>query len=231
MRLHRFIGEFDLSKSEIEIKDSEIIKQVRNVLRLNVGDFLILSDGKGMEKETTITSLSKENIIVEVIKDIPLNEPTKKVSLYLAVLKKENFELAVQKAVECGVSEIIPIITERTVKTGLNKTRLEKIIKESCEQSGRGILPHLSETISFDDALQDGTKNEERVVFHFVDKQYESKKNTTYASIFIGPEGGFTEHEISLTKDTGYTVTSLGSLTLRAETAAMISTYRVVQNI
>ena len=151
--------------------------------------------------------------------------------MYLAILKKDNFELAVQKATECGVSNIIPVITERTIKTGLNTERLEKIVKEASEQSGRSIVPKILETMELKEALQHGTKNEEKVIFHLVKENYEPKKNVTTVSIFIGPEGGFTEKEINLAKESGYEVASLGDLTLRGETAAIVATYRATQGI
>jgi len=245
MKLHRFIGDFDLSKMVVEINNPENIKQIKNVLRLGVGDVLILCDGAGMEAQAMITSLSKGSIIVEILKQKNSENSlekskmkiNKEVNLYLAILKKENFELAVQKAVECGVSKIIPVITERTIKTGLNKIRLEKIIKEASEQSGRNIVPALLDTINFKEALSKrhfDTKDEEsgeKIIFHFTDQEYKPNKNTKNASIFIGPEGGFTEKEIALAKDFGYKVTSLGSFTLRAETAAIVGTYRVIQGI
>src|SRR3989338_7391335 len=161
MKLHRFIGDFDLSKQEVEITDPKIIKQIKAVLRLEPGDKIILSDGKGQEAEVVLNLVSVGKITGIIEK---LTEPAdaqnsqgfgeaKKVNLYIAILKKENFELAVQKAVEAGVSHITPMITERTVKTGLNFERLEKIIREASEQSGRSVLPRLYPISNFEDAL------------------------------------------------------------------------------
>jgi 16S rRNA (uracil1498-N3)-methyltransferase len=65
------------------------------------------------------------------------------------LLKRENFEIAVQKATETGIKKIYPIITERTIKLNFKKNRLEKIIKEAAEQSGRGVIPVLNETLDF----------------------------------------------------------------------------------
>lgn len=232
MRLNRFIGDFDLSQKEVEIANPENIKQIKTVLRLKAGDKIVLSDGKGMEAEITLDFLSANKITGTINKDTPARTPlaeTRKVSLYLAILKKENFELAVQKAVECGVSKIIPVITERTIKTGLNTTRLEKIIIEACEQSGRSIVSTLSPILNFQDAIAEATG--EKVIFHFVYQEYHADKNANSVSIFVGPEGGFTEKEIELAKNSGFAVASLGDLTLRGETAAIIGTYRAVNQI
>jgi len=240
MKLHRFIGNFDLSKKEIEIINPENIKQIKDVLRMEKGDIIILSDGKGKEAKTTIIFISSNKILCEINKIQKQEKTERKVNLYLAILKKENFELATQKAVECGVSTITPIITERTIKTGLNTTRLEKIILEASEQSGRNIVPTLSPILDFSVALAYGSAAEERIIFTpslvgdgvpLENKEYTANKEAKSVSIFIGPEGGFTEKEIRLAEDSGYTASSLGELTLRGETAAIIATYRTVYGI
>lgn len=231
MKVHRFIGNFDLSRKEVEITDPEISYQIRVVLHLKKDEKITLSDGKGTEAEITLDLVSSDKIIGQVNKIERSKEMSKKVNLYLAILKKENFDLAVQKAVEVGVSNIIPIITERTIKMGLNITRLNKIIREASEQSGRSIVPTLSPIINFVPALAFGSAAEEKIIFHLTDEKYQPTTKTKSASIFIGPEGGFTENEISLAKEAGYTVASLGPFTLRGETAAIVATYRAVSGI
>lgn len=238
MRLHRFIGDFSAKggpasgwDKELVIKNPQIIKQIKGVLRLEIGDKIILGDGRASVAEATIIEMSHGNISVSLQKIESKEEAETKVNLYLAILKKENFELAVQKGVETGVSNIIPVITERTVKTGLNTERLLKIIREASEQSGRSIVPALSPILDFKDALIDNPETEEKVIFHLENAPYSPEKNIKSSNIFIGPEGGFTEKEIELAKEAGYTVASLGSLTLRGETAAIIATYRAVNRI
>ena len=231
MKLHRFIGEYNLSKKEVKIIDSKIINQIKAVLRLKRGDKIILSDGKGQSGEIILDIVSTDKITGIVEKIDRKNETERRVNLYLSILKKENFELAVQKAVEAGVFSITPIITERTIKTGLNIPRLEKIILEASEQCGRNIVPTLSPILDFKNALIDGTKNEEKIIFHLNGEKFHSSTSFGQISIFIGPEGGFTEKEIELAKEAGYSVASLGSLTLRGETAAIVATYRAVNRI
>lgn len=239
MRLHRFIGDFDLSGENTEITDLENIKQIKGVLRLGIGDFLILCDGKGTEAKVEIMEINKNAIQVKVLEKKIRENNSKKVSLYLAILKKENFELAIQKVVEIGVNEIIPIITERTVKTGLNTERLNKIIREASEQSGRTILPTLHPTLKFTDAILDGVKNEEKIFFdieNHIGLPYVNKKDNhiglpyVSTSIFIGPEGGFTEKENNFALENGYKIESLGENTLRAETAAIVGSYKVLNS-
>ncbi len=231
MKIHRFIGDFDLSGKTIEIADSKIIKQIRDVLRLEIGEKITLSDGRGKVALINLDFISSDKV-TGAIENLEVAKPEqRKVHLYLAILKKENFELAVQKAVEVGVYSITPVITERTIKTGLNLERLNKIIREACEQSGRSIVPTLSPILDFSPALAFGSASEEKIIFHLVEEKYQKNTKAKSASIFIGPEGGFTDKEISLAKEAGYTVASLGTNTLRGETAAIVATYLTVNNI
>lgn len=229
MKLHRFIGDFDLSKREVEITNPENIKQIRGVLRLKIGEKIILSDGRGTSAESTILSISPKKVTCILEKMERSAGAGRKVNLFLAILKKENFELSVQKAVECGVSTITPIITERTVKTGLNMERLEKIIREASEQSGRSDLPELFEVFPFNEAIN--SEADKKIIFHLGASPYTPDETSQSINIFIGPEGGFTEKEIELAKSHDYSPASLGPLTLRGETAAIVATYRAVEGI
>lgn len=243
MRLNRFIGNFDLTRQEVKIENAENIKQIKDVLRLKVGGRIILCDGRGSEAEVVIIRMEKNKIVTEIEK-VPARNATnsvaggekspemkRKVSLYLAILKKENFELAIQKAVECGVSKVIPVVTERTVKTGLNFERLEKIMLEASEQSGRNIVPQLFPILPFKDALLEGSSASEKIIFDLETEAYSPNEKASEVSIFIGPEGGFTEKEVELAKSSGYAVASLGETTLRGETAAIVATYRAVNGV
>ena len=231
MRLHRFIGNFDLSKKAVEITDPKITKQIKAVLRLSTGDKIILADGQGREAEATITLATSNSVTASVEKVAEKENAPGKVNLYFSIIKKGNFELGLQKAVEAGVSSITPIVTERTVKTGLNFERLEKIIREASEQSGRTVLPRLYPISNFEDALIAGKNNERRMIFHPAGSLYKPSKDLDSVSIFIGPEGGFTDKEIGRAEENGYAAYSLGPLIMRAETAAMITTYRTVNGI
>lgn len=231
MKLHRFIGNFDLSKKEVEISNPEIIKQIKDVLRLQEGDIIVTSDGQGGSAEVVLVSISPEKVYCRVNKVHTEKESGVKVNLYLAILKKENFELAAQKAVEAGVWSITPIITKRTIKTGLNEKRIKKIMLEASEQSGRSFVPTLSPVLNFENALAFGNAGEEKIIFHPSENIFQPKKNAKSASIFVGPEGGFTPEEIEMAKGAGFEVASLGPLILRGETAAIIATYRTVYGV
>ena len=233
MKIHRFIGTFDLSKKELEIKDTEIINQMKNVLRLKIGEIVELCDGKNISAIAEIVKIEKNSINVS-IKEIAKNKnkANNNVTLFCAILKKENFELVVQKTTECGVSKIVPIITSRTIKNGLNIDRLRKIAKEASEQCGRINIPEILEPINFDESLKLVNKGDLNIIFDASGKDV-SKDNSLTAeqfNIFIGPEGGWTEEEIEKTKKLNFKIASLGPLILRGETAAIVATY-LVSNI
>lgn len=236
MKIHRFIDQsFNLDKRQLTITDREIINQWKNVLRLVVGDSLILGDGYGFEAPGEIAKIASDTAEVDLgDKILNKNEPSKKVTLYCAILKKENFELVVQKAVEVGVTKIVPITTERTVKQNLRTDRLEKIAKEAAEQGGRGIIPEIAPIADFETALDEAVALGPTFLFDLTGPtSLKASRGGTHqnVNIFVGPEGGFTEKEVGLAKTAGATIASLGPLTLRGETAAIIASYLAVNNL
>lgn len=227
MRLHRFIGDVDLDQKTLTVSDGELVSQWRTVLRLKPGDILTLSDGRGREAEATILSMDKKEARLKIGEiAFPSREPEKETTLYAALLKRENFELVAQKATEIGISRIVPLITERTVKTGFNRERIMKIVREAAEQSGRTTIPDLADPILFKDALL-AADPKESVLFDLEGREV----GTTLAAknAFIGPEGGFTEAEVSLAKDAGFQIGLMGKLTMRGETAAIVATYLITR--
>lgn len=226
MRLNRFIGNYLLVKDLIEIAD-EAAHQIRSVLKLRPGEKIILGNGASGEVVAEILSFGKESVSVRVLERIT-NDSEKSirpVTLYCAILKRENFELVAQKATEIGVKKIVPLITARTIKLGLREDRLLKIIKEAAEQSGRATLPELGEAIELEEAL----KNSEPVNSWFCDLDdggsLPQKSDNEPLSIFIGPEGGWDDNERELAKRVGVNFIHLGPLAFRAETAAIIASY------
>ncbi|HNW71631.1 MAG TPA: RsmE family RNA methyltransferase [Candidatus Paceibacterota bacterium] len=224
MKIHRFIDNFDLTKPELEIF-GDIASQIIKVLKLEAGEKIELSNGKGVSVMAEINRVGKNSVLVKILDKKILQTLEIEATLFCAILKKENFELVVQKATECGVSKIVPIITDRTIKTGLRLDRLEKIAKEASEQSGRNIIPEILEPINFDQALE-MTKNDFNILFNADGEKYSCiLENKSKRNIWIGPEGGWTPEEIKLAKSFNFKIASLGTLTLRGETAAIIATY------
>ncbi len=245
MRLHRFIGDFsfeegsasggNFSKNKLTISDKELVNQIKNVLRLKIGDEIRLDDGKEKSALAEIISITRAGIEVD-ISEVSENKNELPIygTLYCSILKRENFELVAQKATEIGIKEIVPIISSRTIKLNLREDRLEKIIKEAAEQSGRGIVPKLNKPMKFDDALMHSRANDLNFFFHPGGEPLKGiKHDFQRVGIFVGPEGGWDEVEEKVVGDlsTGaghYKIANLGPLTLRAETAAIVATYAVL---
>jgi len=175
--------------------------------------------------------VTKDMVTVEVIgREKNENELKRGVVLYCSILKRENFEWVIQKATEIGVSEIIPLVTQHTVKLDLKEERLKKIIQEAAEQSGRSVLPTLQIAMGFEQAIQEAVLRGISLFFDVLGKEFDKKilKNEDRVNIFIGPEGGWSELEIEIAKKNKFNFVNLGGFTLRAETAAVVASYLAV---
>lgn len=232
MKKHLFIGNFNFDNNALIIKDKELANQIKNVLRFKIGDIIFLGNSRSTEAKTEIMEIKKDEVVVKILStEANSNEYTKDVTLYLAILKRENFELVIQKATEIGIKQIVPVLSERTVKTGLKAERLEKIIKEASEQSGRGVLPIITEPMKFKDALQHAKSNKINLFFHLDGESLSTIKITeNKIGLFVGPEGGWSNSEVTeIKKSDTFKKVSLGKLTLRGETAAIVACYLGLQ--
>lgn len=239
MKIHRFILDNiqfnDLKGNDYSIEDQRIIHQVKNVLRLKIGEKISIIDGVGNELIGEIIALSKKNIVVSIesIENVQ-NELKHKVVLYCSIIKRENFELLIQKATELGVNAIAPIITERTVVKNVSISRLKKIVTEASEQCGRSIVPKIFPVKKFNAVLKDIKK--EKNVFNIIffpaaigDDVY-NYSNQSVVNLFIGPEGGWTDKELKLAQDNQFRGVCLSRFILRAETAGILAVYWAVKN-
>lgn len=224
MKIHRFYFK-EVRPEDIEIADKNFTHQVFRVLKLKAGERVALFNGlEPTDFVFTLASVEPKKVKLKFA-ELTANtrEPKKFVHLYLSILKSANFELAVAKSVELGIGAITPIISERTVKTNLNLARIEKIIKESSEQSGRGIVPQILAPTKFTAALHQA-KNP--IIFDPIGTN-KTSDNIKEVSIFIGPEGGWTSGELEVAKDKKATIAKLSKTILRAETAAIAATFLV----
>lgn len=234
MKIHKFILDFKASDKNIRLTNLEAVKQVKKVLRLRVGEAIILSRGDGLDFYAKIQKINNDSIDCEIFEEKKNgNESEKKVIVFCAILKKENFEFVIQKGTEIGVSEFYPILTEKTVKLDLNLERLRKIAKESAEQSGRGIVPVVNPPLSFEDSLQKCREIGSAFILHQDGKDIsdfkESLKVAQITGIIIGPEGGWSPRELESAERSKIPALTLGRLTLRAETAAILGAFMVLK--
>jgi 16S rRNA (uracil1498-N3)-methyltransferase len=231
MKIHRFILTTPLSTGSFEIKDADLVHQIRSVLKLRVGEQVVLSDGNEMECEATIEDVGKTSIRVAAGPLTRNNrESSRRVTLYCAVLKRENFELVLQKATELGVYAIVPLLTSRTVKLDFKRDRAERIVREAAEQSGRGRLLVVHEPMSFEDAMKEAGANDVNVFFDLGDgiglgDVMKRIASATSVGLFVGPEGGWTGEEREQAVERKNLLASLGPRTLRGETAAIVATF------
>ena len=211
--------------SEITVYDAGFINQLKNVFRYKKGSEVILLDNSGFEYRAQIELLTKEQVDFSIIEKKENKICARReITLLPALLKKDKLEWVFQKATELGVKDFFTIMAERSEKTGLNLERSKKIIREAAEQCGRNKEPHLFETYTLEKGINlrfhDAVK---LIAFDVSGKKMpqELLESNTDLAVFIGPEGGWTENEIALFKKSGVEIYSLGSQTLRAETAAI----------
>jgi 16S rRNA (uracil1498-N3)-methyltransferase len=230
MKLHRFIGNYDVFAPELDITDEGVVHQVSRVLRLQPGQRIVLCDGKGREAEASILSMDKKMLSVTLERVTELqNEPEREIVLYCSIIKKELFDLVAQKATEVGVRQIVPLLSKRTVKQDLKIERIRQIVKEAAEQSGRGVIPFVHEPMNWHVAMDHAKENMVNLFFNVMERgdgipQGFKKK----IGVWIGPEGGWDEEELSEAKAANFLLAELGPLTLRAETAAIVASYLTV---
>lgn len=217
---------------EVEISDVVLLHQWQKVLRFHIGEQVKLFDNSGQEFVCEIISLDKKSSRLKVLSSkLNVTGQLLNVSLYFSLIKKDRMEWLLEKCTELGVSHFKPIISERSEKKGFNLERAKKIIQEACEQSGRAVLPTVSEPSSLREALTSvsqsysakALKGEPAFAFDSSGSEFSSLRSTLHVTsftFFVGPEGGFTPNEIEMFKQAGIKIYSLGSATLRAETAA-----------
>ncbi|MDR3237552.1 MAG: 16S rRNA (uracil(1498)-N(3))-methyltransferase [Spirochaetia bacterium] len=210
------------------------------VRRAAKGDNLILVDENGRRFSAQITEICADKIICSVESSATgcaknaappdrMPQPPFELCLYAALLKGKKFDLVIRKAVEIGVSKIVPVITERCVpdyteKSGAKNSRWRRIALEAAKQSMREHLPSVEEICSFGEIISAGAWDE-RIIAHIRGadfKAYARSAKPKSAGILIGPEGGFSSLELEKAERAGWRQLTFGFPQMRAETAAVI---------
>ena len=195
------------------------------VMRLGIGDAVILCDDLTGEWLATAAEIGKRSIVLTVTRQLRVRENVPDLWLCPALLKKDRFDLLLEKATELGVAEIRPVVTRRCVADKLNPERARALVIEAAEQCARTALPALAEPVKLDALLRDWPAD--RALF-FADENGGEPAATTFAAqagraaLLIGPEGGFDEAERALIRAHPATrAIALGPRILRGETAAI----------
>lgn len=224
MRLHRFFITEPMVGSKIFIKEERLLHQWRNVFRYNTGTELIVFDGSGLEYDALIAKMGNREVELEIVGERKGLLPERQIVLYQSLIKKDKMEWVVEKATELGVTKIIPIISERSEKKGFNLERACKIAIEASEQCGRADVPVIESSQNLADSIK--ACHGEVIVFDSLGVPFSPTLLTTdhkLLSIFIGPEGGWSDKELEFFRQNDAQIYSLGRLTLRAETAAIVA--------
>jgi 16S rRNA (uracil1498-N3)-methyltransferase len=228
--MQRFLVKKQCISCDDIILEGNIVHQIKDVLRLQSGERIVIFDNSGQEYTVIIDRVDKKQVTGTICDTRRVAEPDIKITLYQALLKSDHFELVLQKCTEIGVSVFIPVVCERCVvrKLGANKLqRWEKIIKEATEQSGRGVLPVLKPALSFEEACHsvEGLSLIASVGPGLIKLSKVLRSNTAPSGInlFIGPEGGFTTDEEEFARRCSIQEITLGQHVLRAETAGLVA--------
>ena len=241
--MHRFFIPTDwIAENQVAIT-GWLVHQLRDVLRLKADDHILVLDNSGWEYEVQLKRLSIERVSGKIVgKHLSQTEPRTRIILYQALLKSSKFEFVLQKCTELGVAAFVPTICDRCVLGNLAETtsgkimRWERIIQEAAEQSGHGRLPLLHPPLLFRQACEQASgfslmpwEGEKSVALQTVLKEQASAGSGPLSvSLFIGPEGGFSDAEVDLARSYGIKHVSLGNRILRAETAAVAAVTAVL---
>ena len=216
------------------IIENEDVKHISRVLRLKEKDKVEICDGENTEYICEIQSIDKNSVLLSIIdKKQSIKEPSIKTVLYQGVPKGDKMSFIIQKTVELGITEIIPVEMKRTVvqfgdRDKQNKIdRWKKIALEAAKQSKRGIIPAVHSPLNFDQALEHSKKNQLNIMpyenenkkgFRAVMESL-NKYNIDNIGIWIGPEGGLDEEEVAKAINNKIHLITLGPRILRTETA------------
>lgn len=218
-----------------EIRIIEDAAHITRVLRMNVGDEIVVFDGSGTEYFSKLISVGAKECLAKVFeKTVSELEPKMKISIFQGLPKTGKMESIIQKAVELGVYEIVPVMTARSVvriegKSGAEKTkRWNKISLEAAKQCGRSVIPRVLAPITFDEALLKMQKLDLPIMpyeelGHMGSrglKELLCAFDGSSVGVIIGPEGGFSDKEAEMAKQLGIHTVGLGKRILRTETVA-----------
>lgn len=230
---HFFVEEKQVNGENAYISGSDV-NHIVNVLRMKIGEELLISVKGDWDYLCKIEEIENDRVNLKVLESMEQRELPIKLTLLQGIPKSDKLEMIIQKAIELGVSEIIPVKTNRVVvridekKTQAKVNRWNAIAESAAKQSKRSIIPKVLKPQTIDNALEivkdygvkllpyenaDGIKKTKDIL-----NSLDGKNNI---AVFIGPEGGFEEAEVKKSTDSGFEVITLGKRILRTETAGL----------
>jgi 16S rRNA (uracil1498-N3)-methyltransferase len=235
--MHRFFIDQSTEINSRVIISGNDYNHLKNSLRLNIGDRVILSDGSGFDMEAEIINFSDDGAELEILtKERSKVEAGIKVWLAQSLPKKSKMDLIVEKATEIGFAGLIPLETKRTIvkynhkKKDKKRSRWKRVVEAAAKQSGRAVIPEIKDFYSSDNLKNLKSQFDYVLVLWEDESNYSIKKffkNNNVKQddsilLIIGPEGGFSESEVKKFKtELGAEIISLGPRILRTETAGI----------
>ena len=232
---HFFVEPSQIQGNKIIITGKDV-NHIKNVLRMKPGEEIAVSNGlDGKEYHCGIAEWYEDRIVCDLffVKEEGV-ELASKIYLFQGLPKADKMELIIQKAVELGVYEIIPVASKRAVvkldakKADSNLIRWQAIAEAAAKQSKRGIIPKIKEVMSFQEAVAYSSCAQVKIIPYELAQGMERTKEIISGirpgepvAVFIGPEGGFAEEEIEMAMQAGIEPVTLGRRILRTETAGM----------
>lgn len=235
--MYRFFVEkeqIDREEKKVCIKGTDV-NHIKNVLRMRAREKILISTGEDLEYTCGIVEMTQEEILAEIIEIQEADrELPSKIYLFQGLPKSDKMELIIQKAVELGVFQIIPVETKRCVvkldekKEASKRKRWQGIAESAAKQSKRMVIPEIHSVMKFSQAIEYAGQLDIRLIpyelaenMDHTRKMLEKIQPGQSIGIFIGPEGGFTQEEIETALEHQVEPITLGKRILRTETAGM----------
>lgn len=233
--MHRFfVPAENVGNGEIRVTGDDI-NHIKNVLRMTAGEKVVVSCGQGTDYYCIIEDIQETGVTLRIQEEKPaVTELPVRIVLFQALPKVDKMELVIQKAVELGASEVVPVRSRRCVvkldnhREAKKLARWRAIAESAAKQSGRGILPQIHDSMDFGKALEYAQELDSVLIpYELCDAIDESQHIVQRAvrqnsiGIFIGPEGGFERSEVEAAVRSGALPVSLGKRILRTETAGL----------
>ena len=231
---HFFVSPEQVREEKIYVEGSDV-NHMKNVLRMKTGEELTIGDGDGWLYVCVVESYEEDMAVLKILeKKKDESELPSKIYLFQGLPKQDKMELIVQKAVELGVYQVIPVATKRAVvkldakKAKKKVERWQQIAVSAAKQAGRGIIPAVGEVCTYAQALKYAEELDVVLIpYELAEGMKETRaileqvKPGMRVGIFIGPEGGFERSEVEAAMEAGAAPVSLGKRILRTETAGM----------
>lgn len=229
---HFFVTPSQVEGAYIYIEGSDV-NHMRNVLRMRVGEEVLVSDGNNRKYRCAIEEYREDKAVLAIGQTMPVDtELSSEIYLFQGLPKQDKMELIVQKAVELGAYQIIPVAMRRSVvkldqkRADKKAARWQEIARSAAKQAGRGYIPKVASVMDYGEALAYASALDVLLIPYELAEGMDKTKEIIGTikpgqsiGIFIGPEGGFEQEEVEMAKERGARPVTLGKRILRTETA------------